>query len=68
MSRMASVVLEAKMLMLPPVPANTMAALDLIRPSSELRVEARGCVCPVGHMVMKPSGPEGTTTTFTEYA
>ena len=56
------------MLMLPAVPANTMAALDLMRPSSELRVETKGCVCPVGHMVMKPSGPLGTTATFTEYA
>src|SRR5689334_20854770 len=54
--------------MLPAVPANTIAALDLMRPSSELRVETKGFACPVGHIVMKPSGPLGTTATFTEYA
>src|SRR3954453_20044483 len=56
------------MLMLPPVPANTIAALDLMRPSRELSVETKGRGCPVGHIVMNPSGPPGTTATFTVYA
>src|SRR5206468_2905075 len=49
-------------------PAGTIAALDLIRPVSEFNVEARGRVWPAGHTVRKPSGPAGTTATFSEYA
>src|SRR5260370_28887585 len=52
----------------PPVPAGTMAALALMRPSSEFSVEARGCGCPLGHMVRYPRDPWGTTVTFREYA
>src|SRR5258708_17064253 len=45
-----------------------MAALALMRPSSEFSVEARGCGCPLGHMVRYPRDPWGTTVTFREYA
>ena len=50
----------------PIAPAGTIAALALMRPSSEFKVEAKGCGCPAGHTVRKPSGPIGTTETFME--
>ena len=56
----------AKTLTAPFAPAGTMAALDLILPSSELSVAAKGRDCPVGHIVRKPSAPRGTTATFIE--
>ena len=59
MSRMTFVVLLAKTLMAPPVPAGTIAAFDLTRPSRELSVEASGWPWPAGHTVRKPSGPAG---------
>ena len=34
------------------VPAGTIAALALMRPSSEFMVEIVGCASPVGQMVM----------------
>src|ERR1700676_2327080 len=45
-----------------------MAALALMRPSKEFRVETNGCGWPVGHAVKNESGPCGTTVTFNEYA
>src|ERR1039458_7865982 len=42
MSSITAVVSLAKTLMLPPLPAGTIAALDLMRPSRELRVESQG--------------------------
>src|ERR1039458_5594400 len=69
MSTMTFVVLLAKILTAPPpLPAATMAALALIRPSSEFKVAVRGCDCPVGHTVRYPKGPIGTTETFNEKA
>src|ERR1035438_7072210 len=69
MSTMTFVVLLAKILMAPPpLPAATMAALALIRPSSEFKVAVRGCDCPVGHTVRYPKGPIGTTETLSEKA
>src|SRR4051812_5473170 len=65
---MTAVGLLAKMLMAPPVPAGTIAAFDLMRPSRELSVDATGWGWPVGQSVRKPSGPPGTTATFSEYA
>src|ERR1022692_566892 len=60
MSTMTFVVLVAKILTAPPpLPAATMAALALIRPSSEFKVAVRGCDCPVGHTVRYPKGPIG---------
>src|SRR3954447_20470748 len=52
----------------PLVPAGTMAAFALIRPSVEFRVDTVGCACPVGHKVSQLSGPCGTTVTFSAYA
>ena len=46
-----SVVSLANTLTAPPVPAGTMAALDLMRPSKELTVEATGRGSPAGHRV-----------------
>src|SRR5260370_1375616 len=68
MSSTRSVELVTKTLTAPPVPAGTMAALALMRPSNEFSVEARGCGCPLGHMVRYPRDPWGTTVTFREYA
>src|SRR4051812_18962721 len=68
MSRTTWVVLLAKTLTAPPAPAGTIAAVDLVRPSSELAVETKGCTCPVGHSVRNPRGPAGTTATFSENA
>src|ERR1017187_2894614 len=56
------------MLTAPPVPAATMAALALIRPSSEFIVETPGRCCPVGHIIRYPKYPCGTTVTLREYA
>src|SRR5580658_6692435 len=52
----------------PLAPAGTIAALALILPSEELRVETAGCGCPDGHTERNPSGPKGTTVRFSEYA
>ena len=70
MSRTTLVVLLAYTLTPPPIPAGTIAALALIRPSKELRVETTGWDCPVGQMVRNPRVPPcgGTTVTFSEYA
>src|SRR4051794_3900284 len=68
MSSTTWVVLLANTLTAPPDPAGTIAAVDLVRPSSELAVETTGCTCPVGHSVRNPSGPAGTTATLSEYA
>src|ERR1035437_3715835 len=56
------------MLTAPPAPAGTIAALALVRPSNEFRVETTGWPSPVGQMVRYPSVPCGTTETFNEYA
>src|SRR5580765_5341925 len=55
-------------LMPPAAPADAITALDLIRPSSELRLELCGRLCPAGQTVTNPSGPGGTTARFSEYA
>jgi hypothetical protein len=41
----------ANTLTAPLVPAGTIAAFDLMRPSREFSVETSGCACPVGHTV-----------------
>jgi hypothetical protein len=51
MSRITSVVLVAYTLTAKSAPAGTMAALALMRPSSEFKVEMVGRVCPDGHTV-----------------
>src|ERR1039458_5508331 len=70
MSRITSVVLVTYTLTSPlaPQPAGTMAASALTRPSTEFMVETTGWYSPVGQMVRYPSGPCGTTVTFSEYA
>src|SRR5579863_2006222 len=68
MSTIRSVVLLAKKLTAPFVPAGTIAALASTVPSSEFRVDTTGCVCPVGQVVRYPSNPCGTTVIFNEYA
>src|SRR5260370_3522237 len=45
-----------------------MAALALILPSLELRVETEGCDSPAGQTERKPRAPSGTTVRFREYA
>src|SRR5437899_492342 len=67
MSRMNSVssVTKAQTALL--VPAGTMAAAALIRPS-ELSVEVAGRSCPHGYIVKKASFAFGTTVTLMEYA
>src|SRR5579863_4341171 len=51
MSRMTSVVLVTNILTLPLVPAVTMAALALTRPSCEVSSAMLGCDSPVGQIV-----------------
>jgi len=68
MSRTKSVSLVTKKHTSPFVPAGTMAATALIRPSPELRVDTTGCGPPHGNVVKNPSGPCGTTVTLREYA
>ena len=55
-------------LMAPFVPAGTMAASALMRPSSEFRVETLGRANPAGQTVRKPNLAGGTTVRFKEYA
>lgn len=52
----------------PFVPDGTIAAFAVTTPVGELRVETRGCGCPAGHVVRKPSDPLGTEVKFSEYA
>src|ERR1022692_5111601 len=68
MSRTTLAVWVTYTLTAPLVPAGTIAASALMRPSSEFRVATTGLPCPVGHRVRYPSGPDGTTETFSEYA
>src|SRR5450432_3829992 len=68
MSRRAFVASVAKILTAPPVPAGTIAALDLRRPSNELSRDTSGRGCPLGQMAKYPRRPDGTTVTFNEYA
>src|SRR5437016_4187321 len=68
MSRTNSVSSVGKAQTLPLVPAGTMAAPALTRPSIELRVEASGSDCPHGNIVRNPSVACGTTVAFREYA
>ena len=57
------------MLMAPPVPAGTTAALAVISPSQAFSVETTGCGWPVGHTVIQPRYlPMGTAVMFREYA
>lgn len=49
-----------------PLPAGPTAPLALMRPSSEFRVKAKGCPSAVGHTVIKPRSPCGTTVTLKE--
>src|ERR1051325_5252206 len=65
---MAWVELLANSVIAPFVPAGTIAAFALMRPSAELRVETEGCDCPAGHAERKPSVPMGTTVRLSEYA
>src|SRR5260370_30265926 len=44
----------------PAVPADTIAALAVVTPVGAFSVEAKGCVCPAGHVVRKPRLPCGT--------
>src|SRR5271156_3023551 len=50
------------------LPAGTIAAFALVRPSGEFKVDTAGCPSPSGQIVRCPSGPGGTTVTFSEYA
>ena len=54
--------------MLPLVPPGTMAAFAVMAPVSTFRVDTTGFDCPVGHVVMYPSGPVGTAVKFSVYA
>src|SRR4051794_39503480 len=58
----------AKRVTAPFVPAATMAALALILPSVEFRVETVGWAWPAGQTERKPNGPRGTTVRLSEYA
>ena len=66
MSSTTSVVLLTKTLTAPCNPAGTIAALALMRPSSEFIVDTSGRFWLVGQMVRYPSGAGGTTVTFNE--
>src|ERR1022692_586496 len=68
MSRITLVVLVTYTLTAPLTPAGTIAASALMRPSIEFRVATPGWLWPAGQMVRYPSGPDGTTETFSEYA
>jgi len=68
MSMMMSVASLANKSTDPLVPAAMIAALPTMNPCSEFKVAAKGCGWPVGHMVINPSGPGGTTVTLNEYA
>src|SRR5947209_5039177 len=68
MSRITWLLFVTKTLTDPVVPAGTITAFALVRPSVEFRVETVGCACPVGHKVSQLSGPCGTTVRFREYA
>src|SRR5580704_2743010 len=68
MSTITLVGLLANTVIAPFAPAGTMAALALILPSEEFRVETEGCDCPAAHTERNPSGPKGTTVRFREYA
>ena len=46
--------------------AGTMAALATIVPVGAFKVDTSGCVCPAGHVLRNPSGPDGTTVMFSE--
>src|SRR5271167_3353226 len=50
------------------VPAGTMAALALTRPSTEFSVDTTGWPSPLGQIVRYPRTDCGTTVTFSEYA
>ena len=52
----------------PLVPAGTIAALAMVLPSVELSVETPGNELPAGQTDRNPSGPDGTTVKFNEYA
>src|SRR5947199_7004405 len=65
---MSAVSLLAYTLTHPPVPAGTIAALPTTCPCSAFSVAATGTGWPVGYIVRYPSGPGGTTVTFSEYA
>src|SRR5216684_2022725 len=44
------------------------AEFPLMRPSRELRVDTKGCACPVGQTVRYASELWGATVTFSAYA
>src|SRR5262245_23753473 len=67
MSRMKSVLLLTNTFTEPPLPAGTMAAFATTFPG-EFNVETNGCETPVGQIVKKPNGPDGTTVMLNEYA
>src|SRR5271170_1288944 len=50
------------------IPAGTMAALALIRPSGEFSVDTVGWPSPLGHIAKYPSVASGTTVALSEYA
>jgi len=66
MSSTTSVVSVAKTLIAPLDPDGTIAAFDLILPSTDVRVATNGCICPAGQRVTNPSDPCGTTATLIE--
>jgi len=47
-------------------PDGTMAAFAVTAPVGALSVETRGCGCPAGQVVRKPSDPLGTEVKFSE--
>jgi hypothetical protein len=51
-----------------PLLDGTIARFEVTAPSTALSVATVGCGCPCGHMVMKPSGPGGTTVALKTYA
>src|SRR5580704_3181308 len=59
---------EASAVMLPLVPAGTMAAFAITLPSVEFKVETPGNPLPAGHTERKPRDWDGTTVKFNEYA
>jgi hypothetical protein len=63
-----SVLLLARTLIKPLVPANTIAALAATVPVVELKFSVPGCVCLVGQAVTNTCGLCGTTAKFNEYA
>ena len=63
-----SVAADGNTLMLPLVPAGTMAAFAVTVPVTAFNVETARLHCPAGHAVRKPRMPGGIAVKFNEYA